>query len=138
MTGHRTNTIVNTEAKLPDGSVAAYRDTDPSHIKRAVFHGIMEAQPLEFAVTVADGSRFAVDLTDGSLLTPAGRFLPEFVPPTPLLAIYYKRMSASVNNGGGAPHMDYFCVGWQSTYEGRNVRAGLKVFADRFELTPDI
>jgi hypothetical protein len=141
MTGHPTNPIVNTEARLPDGSVVAYRDTDPSHIRRGNFQHIMDSHPLDFTVTLQDGSQFSVDLVSGRLYAGDGDFVQVDPPPTtPLTLIYYKRMEGSVGPSGASTRMVFFAVGWQTTVDGRNVRAGLKVFPDeiRYEVTEDI
>jgi hypothetical protein len=138
MTGSPANTIVNVTASLPDGSVAAYRDADPSHVRRGVWQAIMASQPLRLAVTTSDGTVFAADLVTGALSAGEHVFTPEPVPPAPLKPIYYKRMEGS--DDGSAPVMVFFVVGWQANVDGRNVKVGIKVFPAelRWEITEDI
>ena len=131
------NAIVSTEARLADGSVVAYRDADPLHIKQDRFRHILAGTPLHFTVTLEDGSVFGVDLVDGSLEAGPERLTPN-PQTTPLRLIYYKRMHAE--NFGNAV-MEFFVVGWQTTtQDGRNVKVGLKVFPDesRYEVTESI
>jgi len=133
----KTNAIVSTEARLADGSVVAYRDAEPLHIKQDRFRHILAGTPLHFTVTLEDGSVFGVDLVDGSLEAGPERLTPN-VQTTPLRLIYYKRMHAE--NFGNAV-MEFFVVGWQTTtQDGRNVKVGLKVFPDesRYEVTESI
>jgi hypothetical protein len=132
------NAISNTAALLPDGSVIEYRDADPSHIRQARFQKILDVAPLEFEVTMNDGSRWGVDLIDGSLIADGQRFTP---PPidTPRRLIYYKRMEAGADLI--QPLMRHFVVGWQTTLpDGRNLKFGLKVdpSAHHWDITEDI
>ncbi len=137
-TGSPANTIVNIEASLPDGSVAAYRDADPSHVRRGVWQAIMAAQPLRLAVTTSDGTVFAVDLITGALSAGDHVFTPEPVPPAPLKPIYYKRMEGS--DDGSAPVMVFFVVGFETRSNECNVKVGIKVFPAelRWEVSEDI
>ena len=131
------NPIATTAARLSDGSVIAYRDADPSHIRQSRFAAILAGNPVAFAVTTEDGTVFAVDLVTGRLHANGSGFDCE-TPPTPLRLIYYKRMHAQT---GGEPEMQFFCVGWQTTLpNGRNARLGLKVDPSRlrWEVTEDI
>lgn len=134
------NTIAITEARFSDGSVVAYRDADPSHIRQARFQHILDRDPEFFSVTLTGTQVFAVDLRDGTLYPGEQGYGPVVAPTTPLRLVYYKRMEGSASVLGDVS-MVFFVVGWQTTTEdGRNVKFGLKVFPDRqhWELTEDI
>jgi len=132
------NTIAVTEARLPDGSVVAYRDAEPSHVRQGRFQHILDSRPIEFSVATTDGTRFAVDLVTGALAAGAQLFTPEPTPDSPRL-IYYKHMEMS--DGDSGPEIMFFVVGWQTTLaDGRNAKVGVKVFPAelRWEITEDI
>ncbi len=135
------NTISTTEAILADGSVVAYRDADPSHVREDRFRHILGGSPVFFRVTIG-GGWFGVDLRNGNLYAPGDScFEPDPVVTTPLRLIYYKHMHQDVSiNGASETVMEYFVVGWQTTVDGRNRRLGLKVYPDqlRYEVTEDI
>jgi hypothetical protein len=137
-TGSPANTIVNIEASLPDGSVAAYRDADPSHVRRGVWQAIMASHPLRLAVTTLDGTVFAVDLITGALSAGEHTFTPEPIPPAPLKPIYYKRMEGG--DDGRAPAMVFFVVGFEARLDVRNVKVGMKIYPAelRWEISEDI
>ena len=132
------NTVSKVEAKLPDGGFIGYCDYEPGHIRRGHWEHIVNSHPLAFSVYTTDGQGFSVDLIDGSLNAGGEIFSVQGVPPTPLRLIYYKHMES--DTGGYEPVCAYFVVGWQTTFEGRNVRLGLKVFPRErtFEVTQEI
>lgn len=135
------NPIASVEARMRDGSVIAYRDADPSHVREGRFRLILDAGPLFFRVVTADGSEFAVDLVTGTLTAGAEHYAPTGID-TPFRLIYYKRMWGQAGSHGAISSggMEYFVVGWQTTTDkGRNLRLGLKVFPDqmRYEVTSD-
>jgi hypothetical protein len=124
---------------MRDGSVVAYRDSDPSHLRQERFRLIYESMPLSFTVYLADGTTFSVDLVRGTLRAGEERLNPALVLTTPLRLIYYKRMYADMSSNGKGPSgakMAWFALGWQTTTEdGRNLRRGMKVYPDgRVEL----
>jgi hypothetical protein len=130
------NAIATTRAQMPDGTIIEYRDTDETHVRRAHFAAMTEGRPLKFEVVADDGTVFGVDLTTGQLYAGAEIHTPDR-PLADLRVIYYKQMSAdmSMDTGVSGARMEYFCVGWQATVDGRNVRAGLRVYPDRYEVT---
>ena len=136
------NTIATTEAVLKDGSVVAYRDADPSHVRENRFRHILDGAPVFFRVTIEGGGWFAVDLREGDLFAPGGfRCAPDPPATTPLRLIFYKRMHRDVSaRGASETVMDFFVVGWQTTVGGRNRKVGLKVYPDqlRYEVTEEI
>ncbi len=136
------NPISMTEAVLADGSVIAYRDSDPSHIREDRFRHVLGGSPVFFRVTLEGGGWFGVDLSNGNLYAPGGFCCePDPAVATPLRLIYYKRMHQDVSaRGASETVMEFFVVGWRATVDGRNRRLGLKVYPDqlRYEVTEDI
>jgi len=122
---------------MADGSVVAYRDADPSHIRQARFDFIYNHTPLAFQITLSDTSTFAVDLVDGSFFVGDERYTPDPVPNAALRLIYYKHMEWGC---GGQPEMAYVVLGWQTTLDGKNVKYGMKIWPNdkRWEMTNDI
>jgi hypothetical protein len=135
MQGIAANTIATTEALLVDGSLVAYRDAEPQYVRQARFQAILDGLPLRFAVTLDEGSVFAVDLVNGDLTANDTIFETNPPPGCALRLVYFKRMYA--DTGASQAVMEFFVVGWQTTSEGRNVRMGLKVDTKRqvFEVT---
>lgn len=135
------NTIARTEARLANGEVVGYSDLDPDHVRRGRFQYILDGTPTYFTVYTIDGVAFSVDLLTGTLAVGDKVFHPEDNPPSPKRLIYYKRMVCSTGEYGfTGVGMLFFVVGWQTTYEGRNHKVGLKVYPDRqhVEVTGDI
>lgn len=118
------NTIASVKAILVDGSVVTFDDADPSHKARLRY--ILDNDPVDFSVTMSDGSVFGVDLATGNLYVGDGYFALDEVPQAPLRLIYFKRMYADVGESLSSA-LDFFVVGWQSTYKGKNHKIGLKV-----------
>lgn len=132
------NTIAKLEAKLPDGNVMTYVDTDEQHIKKAVFSAILDAHPKQLTVFLAGGERFSVDLINGRL-DAAGETHEPIIAGV-LKPIYYKHMLGQIGAQDmyHGQFMEYFVIGWQQV--GTSIKCGLKVFPDenRYEVTENI
>ena len=91
-----------------------------------------------FRVALDDGGVFGVDLLTGQIEVDSNLYSPESLPAAPLRIIYYKTMQATIGESG-IPETRMVCVsiGWQATVDGKNIRAGVKVYPAeaRYELT---
>lgn len=96
----------------------------------------------QFRVFLDDGGVFGVDLMTGQIEADNNVYTPESVPAVPLRIIYYKTMQAALEPDGNQPVIKMVCitVGWQATVDGKNIRAGIKVYPAeaRYELTEEI
>jgi hypothetical protein len=140
------NTIATVEALMADGSVVAYRDADPQHIREGRWAHINSGDVNALSVVLSDGTTFSVDCVHGFFLMSGELIAGGPTPTTKLRPVYYKAMVAGQaldgisEVGSCSAVMLYFVVGWQTTVGGRNQKLGVRVYPDDYhwELTEDI
>ena len=96
----------------------------------------------QFRVFLDDGGVFGTDLMTGQIEVDGNLYTPSNLPKAPLRIIYYKTMQATLAPDDNQPVIEMVCitVGWQATVDGKNIRAGIKVYPAeaRYELTEEI